>query len=95
MAKNRINQVEEVIRRVKAGFPSGVDTESASHIPWLLSRIEELEAALVPFARVGATLTNNEPPLREVYTDALANAYAMLDKSNSVVPIVTDFGIPA
>lgn len=95
MAKNRINQVEEVAKRVKAGFPSGVDTESHTHLQWLLARIDELEAALTPFARVGATLTANEPPLREVYTEALANAYDMLDKNNSVRPIVTDFGIPA
>lgn len=93
---NRILQVEEIIKRVKAGYPSGVDTESHKQIPILLARIEELEAALVPFARIGATLTNNEPEIRDVYTKDVKAAYEVMDRRLAYGPApIEDFGIPA
>lgn len=96
MAQNRILQVEEVIKRVKAGFPSGVDVESSREIPILLARIAELEAALVPFARIGISLTNQEPEIRDVYTKDIRKAYEVMDVRNSAVANpVEDFGIPA
>ena len=92
---NRILQVEEVQKRVKAGFPNGCDSESHPQIQNLLARIEELETALVPFARVGATLTAQEPATRDVYTADLAHAYNMLDRRQAWVAPIVDFGIPA
>jgi hypothetical protein len=45
--------IKKVERRLQAGFPSGVDEQSFRDVPLLLQRIQELESALLPFARVG------------------------------------------
>lgn len=86
---NLIPQVELVIKRKAAGFPSGVDEESARQIPVLLARIDELERALVPFGK--AYLTNQEFPrqLVEVYFKDCAKAWELLDRHQGT-PIVSD-----
>lgn len=93
--QNRIAQVNDIQKRVNAGFPNGVDTESHQQIPVLLARIKELEFALLPFARIGSTLSSNEPDLRDVYTNDLRNAYDAMDPNNTKRDTVEDFGIPA
>lgn len=88
-------QIEDIRKRVKAGFPNGVDMESHQHIPLLLGRIDELEHAMLPFARIGSTLSSSEPELREVYTRDLSHAFNVMDPNNAKKPVVEDFGIPA
>jgi hypothetical protein len=49
---NRTRETARVRARVQQGFPNGVDEESAIDLKVLLMRIDELEAALAPFARI-------------------------------------------
>lgn len=48
-----IRDITEVRRRVQMAFPEGGDETSTRQIPILLKYIDELELALLPFARLG------------------------------------------
>lgn len=48
-----IGEVKLVERRMRSGYPAGVDEQSYRDIPLLLNRIQELESTLLPFAHVG------------------------------------------
>lgn len=64
MKKNILELLQEVKKRVRSGFPGGVDVESHRQIPFLINRVEELEAALAPFARIAkaeATVRTDNP----------------------------------
>lgn len=50
--KNILEFLDNVRKRVSTGFPTGVDAESQKQIPVLMQRIEELQRALAPFARI-------------------------------------------
>lgn len=71
-----IEQVDLVKKRVRMAFSNGVDEQSFRDIPLLLSRIDELERALQPFARVGNTPVGT--PLVHVYHKDCVNASIML-----------------
>lgn len=94
---NRIQVVEQVKKRIRFGYPEGVDTLSSKQIPQLLARIEELERALEPFAR--ASVSNQEFPreLVQVYLLDCDAARDKLDPSRSVPADKIDhfFEIPA
>lgn len=50
-----MTKVEEIHKRVRMGYPTGVDEQSIRDIPILLNRIRELEDGLIPFARAGSS----------------------------------------
>ena len=52
MKKNILELLQDIKKRVRGGFPGGVDVESHRQIPFLINRVEELESALAPFARI-------------------------------------------
>jgi hypothetical protein len=79
-----IESVDAVRKRVRMSFASGVDEQSFRDIPLLLSRIDELERALQPFARVGNTPTDT--PLVHVYHKDCVNAAVMLTPLITIVP---------
>jgi hypothetical protein len=80
---NHIFIVEEVDKRVRTGYPNGVDETSIKQLPLLLKRIQELENALAPFARIGARSGPGELPLQNCYTKDCVEAYNVLDPSNT------------
>jgi hypothetical protein len=94
---NSIKSVEEVKKRIRFGYPEGVDNLSSKQIPHLLTRIEELERALEPFARV--SVINQEFPteLVQVYLKDCDAAREQLDPSRSLPAAKIDnfFEIPA
>jgi hypothetical protein len=92
---NKIREVEVVIKRMKSGYSDGVDPLSNKQIPELLARIDELERALQPFARIAALNAKYPSQLVSVYLDDCNRAWAMLDSQQSVQPKVEDFGLPA
>ena len=53
MATNLTKAVNTIKDRVRQQFPDGVDSQSQHDLKVLLSRIEELQVALSPFARLG------------------------------------------
>jgi hypothetical protein len=93
---NRIRQVEEVIKRVRTGYQNGVDADSQKQIPEMLARIDELERALQPFARIAALNAKFPKELVEVYLHDCNRAWAMLDSKQSLAPKPEEpFGLPA
>lgn len=92
---NLTHQVEQVQKRIKMGFPDGVDETSRTQLQVLLARIQELERALIPFARLAIRPAHDTDELIYCYrTDAIA-AWQMLDSNQGIVPPQEDFGIPA
>jgi hypothetical protein len=81
---NLIALVEEARKRVRAGFPEGSDNISAQQLPILLRRIDELEAALMPFARIGSRIDSTTPELVDCYRNHCAKAYEVLDPAQSI-----------
>jgi len=65
-------------------FASGVDEQSFRDIPLLLARIDELERALQPFARVGNTPSGS--PLVHVYHKDCVSAALMLTPIITIAP---------
>lgn len=64
MKQNILELLQAVRKRVRAGFPNGVDAESHRQIPFLINRVEELESALAPFARIAkaeSTVRHDNP----------------------------------
>jgi hypothetical protein len=82
--RNHIKLVEEVITRKNKGYPTGVDDTSLKQIPILLKRIEELENALAPFARVASRFDSNTQELVDVYAKDCREAFSALDLSDSI-----------
>jgi hypothetical protein len=64
---NLTKQTDKIRQRVRVGFPNGVDEESRNDLPTLLNRIEELETALAPFAKL-AMLPNDGKELVMCYS---------------------------
>jgi hypothetical protein len=88
---NFIPQTEAVRKRKATGYPTGVDEESSRQIPWLLSRIEELENALIPFGK--AFIVNQQFPrqLVEVYLKDCARAWEVLDSHQGTAIVEDNF----
>ena len=51
MANNRLRFVEKLMDEFRKGMPDGLSIEYFKQVPVLFARIQELEHALVPFAR--------------------------------------------
>lgn len=84
---NHIPVVEKIAYDMRRGFPDGT-TELYKDIPELLARIEELETALVPFARVAqveqATAHLKSGELVHVYLKDCVNAMHQLDSTQGI-----------
>jgi hypothetical protein len=94
---NTIKTIESIKKRIRLGYPEGVDTLSSKQIPQLLARIEELERALEPFARVAALNATFPTELVNVYLRDCDAALDKLDQSRSLPAEKIDnfFDIPA
>lgn len=96
---NRIPSVRRLEYAMRRGWPEGT-TELYREIPMLLARIEELENALAPFARVWQA----ESRVPNIHPDKLVNVYVkhcvqasdMLDPAKGAQPEVDNFfSLPA
>ena len=89
---NRSREAERVRIRVKNGFPNGVDEESALDLKVLLMRIDELESALTPFARVAQIPSTSE--LVPVYFSHCQTALSVMAQNTGPQPM-KEFYFPA
>ena len=82
---NRSLAVESIKNYMRKGYPEGI-APLLKDIPVLFGRIEELERALVPFARKGPG-NNDGVPLLQVYHSDCQKAFNVLssDKANDGV----------
>lgn len=85
MARNIINEVNRIRDDYLKGMPDGLDEKFfANDVPYLFARIEQLENALVPFARVVEQNKGFNKPLIPVYYKDCVNAENMILTSKSV-----------
>ena len=93
---NFIGPVEDIKREMRMGWPYGA-AEAYKRIPTLLKRIEELEAALAPFASTGSKNFKfaKDEEMVSVYMKDLVRALEFMDAQNTVRNIPQDWGIPA
>jgi hypothetical protein len=76
---NLIKETEDIDRYVRLGMPEGVEP-LAKGVRVLLGRIQELERALMPFARVGARPSDGKELVLVYHKDCQA-AFAKLSKA--------------
>ena len=90
MSNNLILEVERIERYMREGFPEGVEP-LAKDVPLLLHRINELEVALVPFARAGLQ-ENDGKPLIHVYQKDCKRAFDKLSRRVAIAtrPVVVE-----
>jgi hypothetical protein len=85
--RNLMKYVDQIIQRKNKGWPGGVDERSKNDIPTLLKRIDELETALVPFARSLLTEARTNPnaktSLIPVYRTDCIVAQEVIDITNA------------
>jgi hypothetical protein len=97
---NHISDVERITDSMRRGWPDGAH-DAHREIPKLLQRIQELENALVPFARVAVTEKSSNPQyqlvqLVHVYLKDCEHAEQMLNPQYSVQQPINDFfSLPA
>lgn len=84
---NRSLQVEEIKDYMRRGYPEGIEVLLKS-MPVLFGRIEELERALVPFARKGVD-DNGGLPLLYVNHSDCKKAYGVLSSDMASGPKTT------
>lgn len=84
---NRSIEVENIRDYIRRGYPEGVDPLLKS-LPVLFGRIEELEKALIPFARAGL-LDNDGKPLIYVHHSSCKNAFDILSSDRAEGPKTT------
>lgn len=91
MAPNLILQVEQVEDYMRRGAPEGTEP-LARAMPALIARIEELERALIPFARIAARGNPTNVPLVQVYFSDCQHAQSKLSRQAAlaVMPNPTD-----
>jgi hypothetical protein len=82
---NHINSVANIRKEKALGYPKGT-SDLHNAIPYLLARIDELENALTPFARVALSDKDNPTPplMSQVYTKDCRTAFDALDPAQSV-----------
>ncbi len=91
---NKIPAVEAIQKEIKMGYPNGV-SEAYKMISVLMARIDELERALQPFARVALGDTFSGPEdMVNVYMKHCQGAWRQLDSKQGEQAQVVDFGIP-
>ena len=86
MTKNHIKLAQAVQTEVARGMPDGLSEEFLRKIPMLFNRIEELERALIPFARAFDTNKQYNKTMLDVYKKDCQAAFNMLDSTQSIVP---------
>src|SRR4051812_11104731 len=94
---NKTFIVEKTKKEQALGWPEGT-THLYKVIPQLIARIEELENALYPFARVAAAEQGNvaPPQLSHVYLKDCKLAFDVLDPKQAETVKVDDFfSLPA
>jgi hypothetical protein len=79
-APNLILQTEQVEDYVRKGAPDGTEPLGRA-VPVLLARIQELERALIPFARVAARGNPQNLPLVQVYFKDCESAKLKLSRA--------------
>lgn len=79
---NLILQVEALQDYMRRGMPDGPDYVVKS-FPILIARIEELERALIPFARA-ANKDNQGMPLIHVFHNDCKTAFTKLSKAAAI-----------
>ena len=89
--------VDEVRKRAHGGWTEGVDELSIKDIPLLLRRIDELESALVPFARQSLMEKKYKSNVEMVslYRADCDRAFDTITTHNGTDLPYEDFGIPA
>jgi hypothetical protein len=81
---NHINFVEAIRNDIAKDMPNGMDSSFLNKVPFLIKRIDELEAALVPFARAYNMNKQYNKPAAMVNTSDLKHADDMMDPKQSL-----------
>lgn len=84
---NRSIAVENIKDYMRRGYPEGVEV-LLKDMPILFGRIDELERALVPFARKGVA-NNDGLPLVQVYHNDCKKAYDVLSSDVAQKGVLT------
>jgi len=93
--ENTIKLVAGIRRKMHLGFPDGYNEEARRDLIVMMRRIEELERALVPFARL-ARIPFNDQEMLYCHKSDVINASGIMDDNLSVNVKVDDFGnLPA
>lgn len=84
--QNHINIVNSIKKDIALHLPNGMDEQFLKKIPYLLKRINELELALVPFAKKHAQGGHPTTTASDVNVSRFDCEFAwqMLDPKNSV-----------
>lgn len=79
---------EDIVKEYTMGMPDGVDEVFLRKLPVLFERINELEQALYPFARLGNRSLSNAEKAELIYcnTKDCVEAYNVLDSNQAYVP---------
>ena len=86
MPQNYIKHVELIRREIAKGMPDGLTEDFLRKLPDLFTRIEELERALVPFARAFKNNEQFNDTMLRVYKENCKEAFYVLDSANAVQP---------
>lgn len=78
---NFIEIVDGIRKEMAMHMPDGMDEQFLKKIPFLFKRIEELETALVPFARVFKVNERFSLGMLEVYKTDCKKAFDVLDST--------------
>ena len=84
---NRSLAVESIKNYMRKGYPEGI-APLLKDIPVLFGRIEELERALIPFARQGVR-DNGGLPLAQVNHADCQKAFNVLSSDRAAGPMTT------
>lgn len=84
MKSNLIKIVEQVEKEYQMGMPDGLTNEFLVNIRVLFGRINELERALIPFARAYSVNKPFKEEMLNIYKSDCENAFDMLDSRKGI-----------
>jgi hypothetical protein len=97
---NHIPDVARIADQMRRGFPDGTN-DLHKELPYLFRRIQELENALEPFARVAVAEKRSNPQFQlvefsNVYLKDCINAEHVLNEAYGIRPPINNFfSLPA
>lgn len=84
--QNFIGLVNDIKKEYDRGMPNGLDEQFFKKLPHLFRRLEELETALVPFARAAVREKDFGGDVYTVNAQDCIRAYDVLDPQNAYNP---------
>lgn len=83
MAKNYMRFSEDIRIEMERGLPNGLDNMFSRKLPFLMKRLDELERALAPFARLYDISRNDNQELIYAYKKDCQQAFNVLSLHNA------------